>query len=229
MYCGECGTESTDQASFCPVCGHDLTLQRAQSARPDVAVSSTDDVPRSGFWRRFAAHAIDVAIVWFAIESILTVVTGSLFYGSYGLIFGGWVLVPNFIFTPLVSQSYNILLGGLDGLGWEDVFRVENAIPLAAILAYYVAGTTIWGRTLGKAALGIRVVGPDGTPPGIGRTIVRETVGKFLSGIFWIGFLMAAGRQKRALHDRISGTKVEISPTNWRKRGNLNQRMHDDL
>ena len=178
MFCGECGTESTDQASFCPVCGHDLTLQRAQSTRSmrsTGAVSSTDDLPRSGFWRRFAALLIDSVIIWV-------------------------MFVPaRFIFFDLGLFSTQV-----------------------AILAYYVVGTTVWGRTLGKAALGIRVVGPDGTPPGIGRTLMRETLGKFLSAILlMIGFLMAAGKQKLALHDRISGTRVEISPTNWRKRGNL--------
>ena len=178
MFCGECGTESTDQASFCPVCGHDLTLQRAQSTRSTRstgAVSSTDDVPRSGFWRRFAALLIDIVIIW-----VMFVPARLIFF---------------------------------------DLGLLSNQV---AIYAYYVVGTTVWGRTLGKAVLGIRVVGPDGTPPGIRRTLVRETLGKFLSAIFlMIGFLMAAGKQKLALHDRISGTRVEISPTNWRKRRNL--------
>ena len=42
--------------------------------------------------------------------------------------------------------------------------------------------------------------------------------------IFWIGFLMAAGKQKRGLHDRISETEVKISTPNWRKHNTLTRK-----
>ena len=244
MFCGECGTETSDQASFCPACGHDLRWQRAQrtqrqqSTRSDETVSSVSGAPRAGFWRRFAAHAIDVFVVWLAIE----IVWGSLGEAMFGFwywvfqpIEGAGALAAYFFFTPVVSQlfeSFQFMGSVTDYATAYEHGQVSRApwlwvsmalIPLAAILAYYVIGTAKWGRTLGKAALGIRVVGPDGAPPGIVRTIIRETLGKFLSLIFWIGFLMAAGRQKRGLHDRLAVTEVDVTGWNWLKRENLTQ------
>ncbi|MEW6273272.1 MAG: RDD family protein [Thermodesulfobacteriota bacterium] len=64
------------------------------------------------------------------------------------------------------------------------------------------------GQTLGKAALGIRVVGRDRQPIGIARSIVR-TAGYGLSLLtLGAGFLLALAPSRRALHDLVAGTVV---------------------
>ena len=240
MFCGGCGAETNDQANFCPACGHNLTLQKVQlgeateSTPSTVTISYTSDSRRSGFWRRFAAYVIDVVIVWLALDIVWGTVVDAIGYGYgygiFGLIDGPFVLFPYFFLTPTMSHAFTSVDDLSDlvySLAYPETWLYVGAstlIPLAAVLAYYVGTTTVWGHTLGKAALGIRVLGPDGAPPGIGRALVRETLGKFLSTIFWIGFLMAAGKQKRGLHDRISGTEVEISTPNWRKHNNLTRK-----
>jgi uncharacterized RDD family membrane protein YckC len=47
---------------------------------------------------------------------------------------------------------------------------------IIAILAYLVVGQAIWGRTLGKWFLRLRVVGPGGRPPGWKRALIRNLV-----------------------------------------------------
>lgn len=77
-------------------------------------------------------------------------------------------------------------------------------IPL--ILSVLVAAT---GRTLGKRALGLKVVSADGGPVSWGQAFIRETVGKFLSGFFLLGYVTAIGDvKKQTWHDHIARTLV---------------------
>ncbi|MGV3719800.1 MAG: RDD family protein, partial [Actinomycetota bacterium] len=84
-------------------------------------------------------------------------------------------------------------------------------VALGVQVAYMAGLTGITGQTLGKMMLGVRVVGPDGGPPGIGRALLRETIGRFLSvvvcmlGYFWILW----DPEQQAWHDKIAGTHVE--------------------
>lgn len=70
-----------------------------------------------------------------------------------------------------------------------------------------------FGATLGKMAMGVRVVTPDGLPISYGRSTGRYFA-KMLSGIILgIGYLMAFwDPEKRALHDRICQTRVVAAP-----------------
>ena len=77
-------------------------------------------------------------------------------------------------------------------------------------LLYYVLLTTLQGQTLGKMLLGIQVVDSRGNIPRIGTVLLREVVGKFISGLlFNLGYIWVAwDREKRAWHDHIAGTFV---------------------
>jgi len=90
-------------------------------------------------------------------------------------------------------------------------FIVSVLIEALPVLLYFVFPTLLWGQTLGKKIVGIRVIRancqPDLDPSAV---ILRETVGKLLSFILLLGgFIMAAfGERKRALHDHLAGTVV---------------------
>ena len=76
--------------------------------------------------------------------------------------------------------------------------------------AYATVLHALYGRTLGKALVGIRVVLADGAPVPVGAALLRWVA-------YWIslvpcgfGFVMAGLRaDKRGLHDLIAGTRVE--------------------
>ena len=57
-------------------------------------------------------------------------------------------------------------------------------------------------------AAGVKIVNSRGENPGISLAVLRETIGKFVSGIFLLlGYLWAGwDSRKRAWHDHISGT-----------------------
>jgi len=71
------------------------------------------------------------------------------------------------------------------------------------------------GQSLGKAATGIRVVGPDGTPASA-RVVLREVVMKWFvlwSITLWLGAVLDLlwplwDGERRAMHDIASGTRV---------------------
>ena len=88
-------------------------------------------------------------------------------------------------------------------LHWVDL--------LAFILSvlYYTIGVSVWATTLGKRALGLYVLRPDGQKAGPGRALARFFA-SILSGlIFGVGYLMIGLRSdKRGLHDLICDTHV---------------------
>jgi uncharacterized RDD family membrane protein YckC len=78
--------------------------------------------------------------------------------------------------------------------------------------AYEIFFIGTYGATLGKMLMKIRVVTPEGGRISYGRATGRHFA-KLLSGIIlYIGYLMAFwDDEKRALHDRICGTRVITS------------------
>jgi uncharacterized RDD family membrane protein YckC len=99
------------------------------------------------------------------------------------------------------------------GLGLEDWAILPKA-PLLAFLVVqnggYLVVFTAGGQTLGKMALGIKVVAADEEAPlGFGSSIVRTAVWVALAVPAGLGFLTAVfNRDHRGLHDRFAGTRV---------------------
>lgn len=75
---------------------------------------------------------------------------------------------------------------------------------------YFILMTHYKGATLGKMLVGITVKSDDLKNLSIGKIILRETVGRFVSGItLCIGYIMAGFTQKKqGLHDYISHSVV---------------------
>jgi uncharacterized RDD family membrane protein YckC len=101
----------------------------------------------------------------------------------------------------------------LCGLTASELVRLPAA-PLLAFLAlldggYFVAFTAVSGQSIGKMALGIKVVGDEDRPVPVGRATVR-TLAYFLSALpLGAGFLAGVfGADRLALHDRLARTRV---------------------
>ena len=103
------------------------------------------------------------------------------------------------------------------GLGNADV-RLLPALPMLTFLgilklAYFTAFTAIGGQTIGKMATGILVVAEDGTIDS-GRAIRRSLAGVLSLLPIGLGFVPAfVGADRRALHDRLTGTRVVGLPS----------------
>ncbi|WPD19146.1 RDD family protein [Thermaerobacter composti] len=94
------------------------------------------------------------------------------------------------------------------------------AVMAATAAAYFAVGEGRWGMTLGKLAVGVRVVGADGRPPGTRRALVRfvaRVAGTVALGAGWWPLLGGSeGRPRRAWHDAVAGTHA-IRWVPWRQ------------
>lgn len=102
------------------------------------------------------------------------------------------------------------------GLGAAAAFLAPTELQLfvgagVGLLNFSVVlvGWSVWGTTPGKRVLGLYVCNDQGKPGiGFGRAILRM-VAYVVSAIpLFIGFLLALGKDRLALHDRITGTSV---------------------
>jgi uncharacterized RDD family membrane protein YckC len=136
-----------------------------------------------GFGLRAAAFVIDTAFVWFL---------GMMLGVAVGLV--GTLLT---MYAP-------------DGPAPMDRLIIVSGLIFS--IAYFLVSWTKSGQTIGKMALGIKIVGADGQPPSGGKAVLRY-LGYFLNAIVLsIGFLWAAfDRKRQGWHDKIAGTYVIYS------------------
>jgi uncharacterized RDD family membrane protein YckC/Tfp pilus assembly major pilin PilA len=188
MYCVQCGAQILASANFCSSCGaksgHEGTAPMATTgAPPPVHAPSapvTGEPARyAGFWRRVAASVID-SLVQFALAVVLVLLV---------VISGG--MSDSAEESTAVGVLYYV---GSWLLGW---------------LYFAWMHSSAWQATLGKRALGIKVVSLDGARITFARATGRY-FGYLLSGLLLgIGYLMAAfTKRKQALHDKMSSTLV---------------------
>lgn len=103
------------------------------------------------------------------------------------------------------------------GLGAAE-WRVLPVWPLALFLvgmkvSYASLFTALGGQTIGKMAAGIRVVSMDDRGVTAGAAVRRALASLVAVATAGIGYLPGlVGRERRAIHDRVSGTRVVLLP-----------------
>jgi uncharacterized RDD family membrane protein YckC len=136
----------------------------------------------AGFWIRFVAVFIDGLIGW---------IVGTLIMLAVGLP----ILGPDPASIKLSS--------------FWTIYILVNLLQWGFAISYETFFIGKYGATPGKMALGLKVITPDG-----GRVSYIKAFGRYfakiISGLLLlIGYIMAAfDEEKRALHDRICGTRV---------------------
>ncbi len=94
-------------------------------------------------------------------------------------------------------------LGGMPS-GWLMTVLTASCVGLT----YLTLGWWLFGRTVGKLAVGVRVVGADGRSPTFLRALVRAVMYS-VSAVFGLGFAWVGLRpQRRAWHDYVARTWV---------------------
>lgn len=145
--------------------------------------------PKGAGWRyasiapRLAAGAVDVALFCAA------------FFPITRLVKGVWLMAPS-------------------DHRWVRGLFISDPLCLAflvAMAAYYVLGEGLTGATVGKWALRLRVVGPDGRAPGLWRAALRNLLRLVdgLPALSLLGIVLVLRSPERArLGDRLAGTRV---------------------
>ncbi len=134
----------------------------------------------AGFFVRLAAYLIDMCVAGIVIGMINVPI------GILRLVAGDSVCFKNVLFD-------------------YDIFQILNYLLLSA---YFIVMTYTAGCTVGKMLMKLKVVSTRGELT-FCQVAFREIIGKYLSKIMYIGYLMiGVSEQKLALHDRLADTRV---------------------
>lgn len=137
----------------------------------------------SGFWMRYVAVSLDGYALGIPLAMLFGVVAA--------------------VAVPLTMAA------GVSRSGMVAVMVTLGLFLFAAMIAYYVWMHGRWGQTLGKMALGMKVVRVDGSPLGYGGALLRLVSSVLSTLSFMIGYIIAGFRSdKRSLHDLVAGTRV---------------------
>lgn len=113
--------------------------------------------------------------------------------------------------------------GTLEEIAADPFVVVITLIEAPLNLAYFVACETVWGRTVGKLALGLRVVAADSAArPRVGQATLRNLfrflwVVPFLSVAFLVidWYLMHSGEMDQRIGDLVAKTYVVRDGAWW--------------
>ena len=148
-------------------------------------------VRAAGFPRRMAAALVDLLLV--ALVSTAAATGAALALGVHlptAKEFG-----PDFVMAGLLDR--NPMVAGALGL----------LVGMSALYQVYLGG--ILGQTVGKRLFGLRVISSQGQAPGPLLACVRFAAMTLSLSLAGLGFLWCIfDRERRALHDHLSGTYV---------------------
>jgi uncharacterized RDD family membrane protein YckC len=164
------------------VCGE---CKSAFLSRVVAGTASHSQWHYGGFWIRVAAKFIDGLVV-LPVQAVLALA----FFGVFAAEFRPSTLAA----APAASR-----------LGFQ-------VVSYALAIAYEVLFLRYRGATLGKMAMGLKVVRSDGESLGWGVSFGRYFMNFVSALILGIGYIMAGfDAEKRALHDRVCDTRVIYS------------------
>lgn len=172
------------------------TTPPSKKPSPQISPADSTAVQYASFGRRLVALFLDALVLTFVNFLIFLVV-------RYGILYT--LLPPNSASSTDVSVRESALYAANLASGLVPILNlVINSV-------YFIYLTGRRGQTLGKKALGIKVV-KIGTlqQPGYMTAFLREAVGKFLSAlVLLLGYLWALwDKRQQTWHDKIAGTLV---------------------
>jgi uncharacterized RDD family membrane protein YckC len=137
-------------------------------------------------------------------------------YKNAGIVVRWYALaIDLMLFAPfciLLRLPFETTIEYLGAFGHDAKYLgLSLLLILVPYLIYFVLPTTIFGRTLGKKVVGLRVLRVNCSEHlEFGQVVLRETLGKLLSTVLFLGgfFMVALNSRKRALHDYLGNTVV---------------------
>jgi uncharacterized RDD family membrane protein YckC len=200
LFCSRCGAQNIPSATICQKCGAGLTqivpvtnavAVPAAAAAPAVAYAPpvAAGPAYGGFWLRVVATLLDGVV--------LSVVTMPIFF---------------ILIFPAVIRAVNEAQRGSQEPPVELISRIFAVIPLIWIANWLydsLLTCSSWQGTIGKRVLRMKVIDQAGNKISFGRATGRFFSKAFISGIFYVGYIMVAFTdRKQGLHDMIAGTLV---------------------
>jgi uncharacterized RDD family membrane protein YckC len=147
----------------------------------------------AGFWARLGAYIIDRIFLSFIATFIWDLVAGMM----------NWKMAP----PPENMTTIQDVFAYFHSLG--PLLAYQMLVLMACGLIYEVIFNGTFGATLGKMAIGARIVRLDGSKLTYGIAAARWLCERLSDILLFTGYLFIAFREdKRALHDLLAGTRV---------------------
>ena len=221
--CPSCGTRNAAGTHFCGNCGYDFveasarkpgtptdlrsTEQPPSRAAPTVACPRCHAVNEPG-----AVYCYSCGLPLAGEPGFAQVHESGIAAYAMGAPAGFWMrLLALLIDVVILTGAAAIFLPVLFDESIMDETQSDGAFIFSSIFntAYFTLLVGIWGATLAKRMLGMRIVRSDGRRIGMGRALGRELATVLSLVLLLAGYLMVAFRNdKRALHDLIADTVV---------------------
>jgi len=211
MKCPSCGYNTVDRTHRCPRCdtlivyGRDgmvsgkrraatIEVRGAGAAGQRTAAASMRPerhVARAGFVVRGIAFGIDV---------LLLVMVMGIIAAGVGIFLGYYTGIVEDVITSEGFDSLKALI--------PHIRRIALFMLVLPPL-YFIILTAVFGQTLGKMIVGIRVVRTDGSRAGLLISILRFFCYIVSGGLLCVGFLWVIwDRNRQAWHDMLADTIV---------------------
>ena len=198
--CTSCREENSELATACRICGAPLA---SETSSAEAASAAPVACPRCGNEHQAEVAYCGVCGLDLAAarqsggdQSPAQEAVVHREYATFWIRAAAWAAD-----TGILTVTQLLLTAGFGDLG---------ATGLLLLFAYRVLFTGLKGQTPGKMLLGIKVVNERGEVPGMGRALVREVPGRFLSEVsLGLGYVWAAwDDKKQAWHDKLARTYV---------------------
>lgn len=183
--------------------------------------------PPAGFWRRYAAYSLDAAaigliclpLLWSRLQHAASVVQGAAdtlldrIFPMLDQYSSGYEVVPwDFLDLARDPELHRLMLQPA-----ADLLRLglQGTVVVVAVAAvWFIASeSSRWQASPGKRLLGLRVTDMHGGRCGRGRIALRFVAGAPSWLLLNLGHALAGVTPgKRALHDYLAGTRVELAP-----------------
>ena len=213
--CQNCDTANTPNSRFCLSCGTPLSVSSAPSVRVGAAGPSSQpyacprcnkvNEPGSAYCYS-CGLPLDPGPARIR-QTVAGDVPGGFWIRLGASLIDGVVLIAVQVFLVALWPGLTLTeyYFGADLVIWRTV----DSLGMIVDALYYIVGVSVWSTTIGKKALGLYVLRPDGSRVGPGRALARY-LAYFVSAILlFAGYLMIAFRKdKRGLHDLICDTVV---------------------
>jgi uncharacterized RDD family membrane protein YckC len=177
-----------DAATFCPACG--TPVQTGSSTATPAGTSAT----MSGF----DALTKDSNAQMYWVKRFIAIIVDYVIIG---------IVVWAIVFAALSSFFF---AGGYGAMAF--VFGGFTIVVGVILILYFPLSEVMWGATIGKRVLGLKVVSKNGTNPTFVEAFVRN-----VSKIYWllllldviVGLAVSKGYQQKYT-DKMMGTSVVL-------------------
>ncbi len=120
------------------------------------------------------------------------------------------VIILGIVGSIVGSIFFSGSIYGVNSTSFDEVFTLRNLVSTLIGWAYNVGFLMYSGATVGKMALGLKVVSSDGKILTPTQIALRETLGKLISGyVLLLGFIwILFDNRRQGWHDKIAKTLV---------------------